>query len=237
MGWREELDSIDEKLSRAPTVPLTDQVRVDKAYARAAVDALEASLPILNEERGEPTVIGAIATNLIELRRALTEAPQIPLTSQLRVDREAAYDLIDRLRAGIAPAAVKARFIAEGGPGEAALEPLGKVVVDAAQLRDLILGPRLMNFSRKVRFDALEANSLIGDLQSNLPDVESAVRAAGLATPGRAPVTETLERISGALRERTEAAPGRYAELRRREVSPLLDQLDDDLYALIHSAV
>ena len=97
------IDAVDELLHQARPVPLTDQVRVDKKTLSAKVERIGEALPLGVGRSSEADEFNAL---LDRLRALLDASRAIPLTAWHRIDREAAYDLIDQLRATI-PAYVK----------------------------------------------------------------------------------------------------------------------------------
>ncbi|HEX8103151.1 MAG TPA: hypothetical protein VF533_11085, partial [Solirubrobacteraceae bacterium] len=77
-------------LHKARFIPFSDQVRVGAGKLAAAVTRVRAAVPA---DRAQ-------TMPLVEQLEAHTlQAPRIPFTSEVRVDREAVYDVLDRLRA------------------------------------------------------------------------------------------------------------------------------------------
>jgi hypothetical protein len=87
------LDEFDKVIHRAPPVPLTSQVRLDRGKIAVLLDRLRTGL---NHGPSELTRV------LDELDELVRTAKPIPLTNQIRVERSEIYNLLDRLRAGCA---------------------------------------------------------------------------------------------------------------------------------------
>jgi hypothetical protein len=91
------IDTLDDLAHNARTVPLTDQVRMRPESLRAAVDDVVATLPDDLRRRAE-------AEGLLErLEALLREAKPVPLTHDVRFDKDALYEILDGIRALIAP--------------------------------------------------------------------------------------------------------------------------------------
>jgi hypothetical protein len=92
------IDNLDDLVHNAPSVPLTDQVRLAPERLEAAVAQLHATLPPDVRARAE-------GEGLLErLDAVVASAKPVPLVDQVRVDKEALYDVLDGLRAAISPA-------------------------------------------------------------------------------------------------------------------------------------
>lgn len=85
------LDQLDELVRKAHSVPLSDQVRVDRQKVEASLDRLRAAL-----SRSEA------ASRLDELDTLIHRARPVPLIDHLRVARAEIYDVLDWMRATIA---------------------------------------------------------------------------------------------------------------------------------------
>lgn len=82
------LDELDDLVSDGPTVPMTDEVRIDPIAFRAALNRLGAS--------GLPPA----ALPLLDQLTAVFEAAKgVPLSPYVRCDREELMELIDLIRA------------------------------------------------------------------------------------------------------------------------------------------
>lgn len=86
------LDALGELLAEAPSIPLTDWVRVDASKAVPLVEAADAEV----SASGRPD-------QAHDLARAILGDRQIPFTGQLRVNRRRAERLLDALRQSEAP--------------------------------------------------------------------------------------------------------------------------------------
>jgi hypothetical protein len=89
------IDTLDDLVHNARTVPLTDQVRVERDELRQAVEQVHASLP--------PDAEAATADPLGRLDDLVAAAKPVPLTDQVRIDRDALYEALDGLRAAFWP--------------------------------------------------------------------------------------------------------------------------------------
>jgi len=89
------LDSLDDLIRNARPVPLTDQVRFERKDIQAAVSRLREAVAA---ERIRPGDSPGLLAALEELEQLIAGAPSIPLTSQIRCDREALSDHLDRMR-------------------------------------------------------------------------------------------------------------------------------------------
>ncbi len=87
------VDAFDEAIHDAHDVPLTDQVRLDRAKAERLLERLRTALP-----RGSST----LSSLFYELDELIRNAKPIPLTEQIRLDRGEVYDILDRMRASFA---------------------------------------------------------------------------------------------------------------------------------------
>jgi hypothetical protein len=84
------VEELDELVSKASGVPLTDQVRLDRRQAYVLLDRLRAAL---SQGPAEP------AAMVDELDEFFRQAKPVPLTDQIRVGRAEIYDVLDRMRA------------------------------------------------------------------------------------------------------------------------------------------
>jgi hypothetical protein len=104
------IDGIDDLLLEARPVPLTDSVRLDDQVLRDAVGRLRSAA---HEQFGrlhaETGPIGEVFSAIDELEALTSSARRIPLTSQVRVETERVYDLLDRMRVVLPEAAREAR--------------------------------------------------------------------------------------------------------------------------------
>jgi hypothetical protein len=87
----ELIDAIDDLVHEAKPVPLSDQVRVDRAELESLIGALREEVAGLRRPHDALALIG-------ELETIVREAGRIPLTGRLRVEREAVYAILDTLR-------------------------------------------------------------------------------------------------------------------------------------------
>jgi len=91
------VDALDDLMHSAPAVPLTDQVRVkpDELHDRVS-DVLDHLSP---EQRERANAAGLVE----ELEALVQTAKPVPLTGQVRVDKDRMYELLDRLRGLLYP--------------------------------------------------------------------------------------------------------------------------------------
>jgi len=92
---------LDELVRRAPPIPLTSQVRIDRSEIYDSLDLLRALEADAMRERGTAAFSNSLAV-LDELDALIQNAKPVPLTTQVRVDRTEIYRLLDRLREGLA---------------------------------------------------------------------------------------------------------------------------------------
>jgi catechol 2,3-dioxygenase-like lactoylglutathione lyase family enzyme len=106
------IDALDDALHRALPVPMTDQVRLRPERLRELVDDVRSTWP--------PSAPGAL---LDELQALVDGARPVPfLSSQVRVDREDVYDLVDRIRAELPQSAFRERLRMSAGVPAPALQ-------------------------------------------------------------------------------------------------------------------
>ena len=87
------IDSADDFVHNARRVPWTDQARLRRADLDNAVSRIERGADAAGIEAS-----GAFANALARLKRIAADARPIPLTSDVRCDRETFVDLLDELR-------------------------------------------------------------------------------------------------------------------------------------------
>ena len=206
--------------------------------AREAMTKLRSSLPegLQREPESENRVLADALTTTDKLEAVLTDAPTIPLTSQLRVDRDAAYDLIDQLRVVIPAQALRARLLVSGDAGESAATAVGNLFRSAGQLRELILGPRIINVSRTIEFDGVEVQGHLGELRSHLMEVQASLRGAGIDSPDSQGAVDLIDEIDQDVLSGLKPASPR-TRLKRRGVAELLKSLDAELHRIVYSSV
>jgi hypothetical protein len=95
------LDQLDGLVRRAPAIPFTNQIRIDRIQIYDSLDLLRALQADATRERGDAAPSDSLAV-LDELDALIHNARPVPLTMQVRVDRSEIYELLDRLRAGLA---------------------------------------------------------------------------------------------------------------------------------------
>ena len=108
------IDRLDEVVHSGRMVPLTDSVRVDAQALRAATERLRRAA---SETFGAPPAFAGPTAEVFELLGAVEalarSAKPVPLTRQVRVDREPLHKLLDRLRA-VAPDAIREQRVGNG---------------------------------------------------------------------------------------------------------------------------
>ena len=89
------LDELDALVHAAKSVPLTDEIRVERNDVYDRLDRLRAACATPRRDH-LPAYVAAVLDEFDEL---VGNARTVPLTAQVRLDREKAYALLDRLRA------------------------------------------------------------------------------------------------------------------------------------------
>ena len=89
------IDDLDELVSLALPVPLTEVVRVDPRLLRATAGRLR---PAATEAFGNTGPVADVFTVIGELEEEVTAARNVPLTGQVRVDKRRVLELTQRLR-------------------------------------------------------------------------------------------------------------------------------------------
>ena len=110
-------DRLDDFIHNAPSVPYTDQVRVDKRELHDLVRRVRAEATTLfgsEPERSGP--IGQVLDALDGLDELVAAAKGVPLTDQVRVNKERMFEPMDRLRASAPYAAEQSAGATEGSP-------------------------------------------------------------------------------------------------------------------------
>jgi hypothetical protein len=172
------IDALDDMVHMAPEVPLTDSVRHDEADLKAGVERVRSEATALfGGEPGRQGAIGEVFDALAGLDDQVAHAKAVPLTDQVRVNRERLYEGLDRLRAALPPAIEQ-----RGSPG--AVPPRWSAVLDAVDA----LERRMHDYERSlIPWMAIEAGVL--------REASARVRVAAtqsLGPPGRPrdPVTD-----------------------------------------------
>ncbi len=99
------IDKLDDLVHTAKAVPLTDTVRVDKEEIYDILDQMRATIP--EEIKQARWIVKERQEMLAEAHNA----KQVPLTDQVRVDKEEIYDILDQMRATIPEEIKQARWI------------------------------------------------------------------------------------------------------------------------------
>ena len=95
------LDEFDQLLSGASRVPLSGKVRLDRERALALVGSMRAGAHRERVADGPPTPPWDPAPMIALIDRlhgAIHGAKRVPLTDQIRVDRDEIYDILDEMR-------------------------------------------------------------------------------------------------------------------------------------------
>jgi hypothetical protein len=116
------IDSADDLVHNARIVPLTDQARVPRADLDRAVTRVRNAAAAEGIESDE-----AFGPVLDRLSQITSDAPAIPLTGDVRCEREEIYDTLDQLRERVPESLKQARWawIEAGGvvpPGSTEIE-------------------------------------------------------------------------------------------------------------------
>ncbi len=97
MDFLQAIDALDDLVFEAPSVPLTDRVRLKR-------EDLDAAVARFRELPSSEPVHGAVIRHLIEqLERLAAAAEPLPVfRSQVQVDKGEIYELLDRMRVAYA---------------------------------------------------------------------------------------------------------------------------------------
>jgi hypothetical protein len=107
MEIRDAIDRLDDHLHLAREIPLTDQVRIEEELLRASVGVIRHHADrIWGADRRGP--VGELFEALAEVEAMVASAKSVPATNQVRVNRDKLYEPLDRIRALLAKAAVRA---------------------------------------------------------------------------------------------------------------------------------
>jgi hypothetical protein len=107
---------LDDLIQEAPAVPLTDSVRLDENVLRAAVGRVRSeATKLFGSEPVREGAIGDLCGALDGLEELVGTAKAVPLSSQVRVNKERFYDRLDRVRESL-PGAIRERGSELGGP-------------------------------------------------------------------------------------------------------------------------
>ncbi len=87
--------SLEQQLRNAKSIPLTDQVRLDKSQMYATLEEMRTGFSRAGLARTLPLVD--------ELERQLQGARPLPLTNDVRLERRDVQDTLERMRASVAP--------------------------------------------------------------------------------------------------------------------------------------
>src|SRR6266511_4568795 len=89
------IDAVDDLVYSARSVPLTGQVRVEREDLRLAVSRVREAVSVeVGRLGGAREFLSALET----LERLVERAQAIPLTSQIRCDREKIHWQLDQMR-------------------------------------------------------------------------------------------------------------------------------------------
>ena len=149
------LDRLDELVRKAGSVPLTDQVRLNRGNVDLLLDELRTAA---NDGPGE------LAGPLDELDALVHAAKSVPLTDEIRVERDDVYDRLDRLRAACAT------------PRRDHLPAYVAAVLD--EFDELVGNARTVPLTAQVRLDREKAYALLDRLRAVLPDPSAGVADA-----------------------------------------------------------
>jgi hypothetical protein len=131
------IDDLDDLVHESPHVPLTDLVRIDAHVAREATGRVRAAATDLFgalRARSGPT--GDVFMAIDELETLVATAGRIPMSKQLRIDKDRVFDLLDRLRVALPNAIAESRGANPVEPARntetlAALDALGELVFES----------------------------------------------------------------------------------------------------------
>jgi hypothetical protein len=203
------VDALDDLLYGARRVPLTDQVRLDADELRRAVtrvrEALTAHFGLL--AGGDPPI--AELVRLVGGLEAIAAAARpVPLTAQVRVDRDELLDGLDAVRA-VFPAAVAAASGTPFDPG-----PRNKLRAAVTALDELLRHARPIPLKDEVRVEGDELRAALARLRQCVAAVYPSGRGAA-----------TMAAVDAALSDPKAVPLTSQVRVRRRVVSPLLEDL------------
>jgi hypothetical protein len=110
------IDALDDLIHQAPAVPLTDSVRLDEDVLRVAVGRVRSeATKLFGAEPEREGSVGELCGALDGLDELVGTAKTVPLTDQVRVNKERFYEQLDRVRQTL-PQAIKERGSESGAP-------------------------------------------------------------------------------------------------------------------------
>ena len=99
------LDSLDRQIQDAKPIPLTDQIRLDKAPMYAILDEMREGVPetaMLADRLGySKEGLGRTLPLIDEVDDMIHNGKPVPLTSQVRVSRPRLEEIISQMRANL----------------------------------------------------------------------------------------------------------------------------------------
>ncbi|HET8950416.1 MAG TPA: hypothetical protein VFN44_07890 [Solirubrobacteraceae bacterium] len=160
------IDALDDMLFDARLL-LTSQARVDREQLRAAVGRIRSShdRQFAAQAAGDPRIV-ATTRALTELEAIAADAPGIPLTSQVRVNVDAAIDKLDRLREALPEAVRLTGDASEHSPRES-----GELLLAIDAFDDALHRARPVPLTNQVRLEN-------ADLDAHLERLRAALRAS-----------------------------------------------------------
>lgn len=91
------IDELDDLMHNAKLVPLSDHVRVSLEELHELMARIRSGIhsAVARPEESRSMLL------LAEIEQLARDAPKVPLTSQVRIDKERVYDLLDQMRVSI----------------------------------------------------------------------------------------------------------------------------------------
>jgi hypothetical protein len=140
------INRLDDHVHTAPEIPLTDSVRIEASLLQASVGVIRQHADRMwGSDRAGP--VGELFEALEELEAMVASAKPVPLTDELRVNRDKLYEPLDRIRELLLPAVTSAR---------GASSPWGPVLVSVATFDSLVDEAGRALLSRALKIDARE---------------------------------------------------------------------------------
>jgi len=148
------IDRLDDHVHMAPEVPLTLSVRMDAELLRASVGVIRQHADrTWGSDRAGP--VGELFAAVEELESFAAAAKPVPLTNQVRFDRDKLYDRLDRVRE-LLPQAATSGVSSPWAPVAQRVEEIDALMDDAGHAP----------FSRALKIDAGKLREAAGRLRT-----------------------------------------------------------------------
>ena len=153
------INVLDDRIAGAPAIPYTDQVRLERRELVEDMNRLRTQMQLgLGPEPERAEAVSRALDALADLEQVVASAKRIPLTDQIRINKERAYEPLDRLRQALPGAIAEAHAAHDGAAAivveridalDALFEGAGRTTltrrleVDAHELRNAAAGVRV----------------------------------------------------------------------------------------------